>query len=82
MLVSPVPARDSLFPCLYCPLTRTRRVQVDQSLGRLAKLVQHLKVIGLQGGEAHRLDQYVSKVRNLVKKGGGNLVNKGGKETS
>lgn len=34
------------------------RVHVDQAIGRIQRLVQHLKTRGLPGGEAHRLDQY------------------------
>ena len=36
------------------------RLCVDSALGRVQKMVQDLKTVGLPGGEAHRLDQYVS----------------------
>ena len=39
-----------------------QKLLVDSGVGRLQKLVQAMKVLGLPGGEAHRLDQYVSKV--------------------
>ncbi len=39
-----------------------QRLMVDACLARLQKLVQSMKVAGLPGGEAHRLDQYISKV--------------------
>eukprot|EP00287_Rhodomonas_sp_CCMP768_P003609 CAMPEP_0196736734 /NCGR_PEP_ID=MMETSP1091-20130531/14700_1 /TAXON_ID=302021 /ORGANISM="Rhodomonas sp., Strain CCMP768" /LENGTH=220 /DNA_ID=CAMNT_0042080505 /DNA_START=386 /DNA_END=1045 /DNA_ORIENTATION=+ len=38
-----------------------RRHFVGASLARLQRLIQDLKAHGLAGGEAHRLDQYVSK---------------------
>lgn len=41
----------------------TQRLMVDSGVARLQKLVQSMKVHGLPGGEAHRLDQYVSKVQ-------------------
>ena len=39
-----------------------RRLRVDSGISRLQRLVQDLKAHGLPGGEAHRLDSYVSKV--------------------
>jgi hypothetical protein len=36
--------------------------EVDRCLARMQRMVQHLKMLGLPGGEAHRLDQYLSKV--------------------
>lgn len=36
-----------------------QRLHVDSALSRLQKLVQDLKTVGLPGGEAHRLDQYI-----------------------
>ena len=35
---------------------------VQSCLAQMQRLVQELKTVGLPGGEAHRLDQYVSKV--------------------
>jgi len=35
---------------------------VNSCIARMQRLVQHCKGLGLPGGEAHRLDQYCSKV--------------------
>ena len=32
------------------------------NIQRIQRMVQHLKCLGLPGGETHRLDQYVSKM--------------------
>lgn len=40
-----------------------QRLLIDTGIARLQKLVQSMKVLGLPGGEAHRLDQYVSKAQ-------------------
>lgn len=43
-------------------ISHEQRLKVDSGIGRMQRLVQHLKTLGLPGGEAHRLDQYISKV--------------------
>lgn len=42
-------------------IAHEQRLCVDACLTRCQKAIQHLKTQGLAGGEAHRLDQYVSK---------------------
>jgi len=41
-------------------IAHEQRLLVDSGIGRLRRLVQHAKTVGLPGGEAHRLDSYVS----------------------
>lgn len=43
-------------------IAHEQRLRVDHAIGRMQRLVQQLKIQGLPGGEAHRVDQYVSKV--------------------
>lgn len=43
-------------------IAHEQRLLVDSSIARLQRLVQELKSRGLPGGEAHRLDSYVSKM--------------------
>jgi len=43
-------------------VSQQQRLGVDRCIGRMRRLVQSLKELGLTGGEAHRLDQYLSKV--------------------
>ena len=43
-------------------ITHEQRLRVSHAIGRMQRLVQQLKVQGLPGGEAHRLDSYISKV--------------------
>lgn len=43
-------------------ISQAQRLLVDSSLARLQRLVQQLKVLGLPGGEAHRLDSYVTRM--------------------
>ena len=43
-------------------IAHEQRLLVDSNIARLSRLVQELKVHGLPGGEAHRLDQYTSKM--------------------
>lgn len=43
-------------------ITHEQRLKVNHAIGCMQRLVQQLKVQGLPGGEAHRLDQYISKV--------------------
>jgi hypothetical protein len=42
-------------------IAHEQRLCVDACLTRCQKVIQTLKTVGLAGGEAHRLDQYVSK---------------------
>jgi hypothetical protein len=44
-------------------IAHEQSLRIDSCVSRVQRLVQHLKTKGLPGGEAHRLDQYVSKVR-------------------
>jgi hypothetical protein len=43
-------------------IAHEQRLCVDASLARIQRLIQDLKTHGLPGGEAHRLDQYCSKI--------------------
>ncbi len=43
-------------------IAHEQRLRVDHAIGRMQRLVQQLKIQGLPGGEAHRIDSYVSKV--------------------
>ena len=43
-------------------ISHEQRLRVDSTVCRMQRLVQHLKTRGLPGGEAHRLDQYISKI--------------------
>jgi hypothetical protein len=43
-------------------ITHEQRLRVDSAIGRMQRLIQRCKTLGLPGGEAHRLDQYISKV--------------------
>jgi hypothetical protein len=42
-------------------IAHEQRLCIDAQWGRVQQLIQYLKTRGLSGGEAHRLDQYVSK---------------------
>lgn len=46
--------------CELMAIAHEQRLCVDSCLTRMRKVVQHLKTRGLAGGEAHRLDQYVT----------------------
>jgi len=41
-------------------ITHEQRLVIDGCIAQLQRLVQHAKCIGLPGGEAHRVDSYVS----------------------
>ena len=43
-------------------ITWEQRLRVNLCLARMQRLVQELKSVGLAGGEAHRLDSYISKM--------------------
>lgn len=43
-------------------LSHQHLLAVDGALGRMQRMVQDFKAKGLPGGEAHRLDQYISKI--------------------
>ena len=43
-------------------MSREHSQEVDRCIARMQRMVQNLKMLGLPGGEAHRLDQYISKV--------------------
>ena len=49
-------------------LLREQRSVVDKAIGRMRRMVQDMKVKGLPGGEAHRLDQYVSLMNTAFEK--------------
>ena len=57
-----VPCCGTLEQSELMDITHEQRLRVDHAIGRMQRLVQQLKTQGLPGGEAHRLDQYISKV--------------------
>ena len=46
---------------LFCTL-REQRAIVDSHISQMRRLIQDVKVMGLPGGEAHRIDNYINMI--------------------
>ena len=46
---------------LFCTL-REQRAIVDGHVSQMRRLIQEVKVKGLPGGEAHRIDNYINMI--------------------